>query len=112
MIKIIVLLPAREGVSQEAFKTHWKDVHGPLALAAPGSKYMKRYVHNYPIAGLSPDNGFAGVVECWFEDEEQMRLCTDNDHYRNVIVPDEERFIDWSRAIRFVVEENVVLDQI
>lgn len=110
MIKVIALLPARTGLSQQEFIDHWKHVHGPLARRAPGAKYMRRYVHNYPIEGISPDNGFAGVVECWFESLDEMNACVDNDFYREVIAPDEERFIDWSRAVRFIVEENVVID--
>ena len=112
MIKVIALLKAKSGISQEEFIEYWKNVHGRVAEQGPGfQKYMQRYVHNYPIKGVSPENGYAGVVECWFNSVEDMQKCTDNDYYRDIIYPDEEKFIDWSNPIAFIVEENTFYDR-
>jgi len=112
MIKIIVLLKRRPDLSQEDFIAYWRDVHSGVAASGPGfKKHMGRYVQNYPIPGLSPENEFAGVVECWFDSYDDMIACTDNAYYRSVIREDEGKFIDWSNVVRFVVEENVVFDK-
>lgn len=112
MIKIIVLLKRRAELSQAEFIAYWRDVHSRVASESPGFKaHMGRYVQNYPIAGLSPENEFSGVVECWFDTREDMMRCTDNYYYKSIVRDDEEKFIDWSSVLHFVVEENVVYDR-
>jgi uncharacterized protein (TIGR02118 family) len=52
---------------------HWRTVHGPLALAAPG---IDRYVQNHAVAALGdgdPQLRFAGFSECWFANAD---VCT------------------------------------
>jgi uncharacterized protein (TIGR02118 family) len=47
MMKHISVLYRREGVSVEAFQTHWRDKHGPAYVAPP--PMQKRYVQTHPL---------------------------------------------------------------
>jgi len=38
------LLTRRAGLAPEAFRRHWRDVHGPLAARLPG---LERYLQNH-----------------------------------------------------------------
>lgn len=75
MIKRISLLTRRDEWSEEDFRRHWLEVHGPLAQKVPG---MRRYVQNHIVdrSGhpLLPSSGgrVDGVAELWFDDREAM----------------------------------------
>jgi uncharacterized protein (TIGR02118 family) len=47
MLKSVSAIYRREGISVEAFQTHWRDEHGP-AFAAPPLRYF-RYVQTHPL---------------------------------------------------------------
>lgn len=123
MVKYIVLLKRKEGLSREDFARHWHDVHGrQLALAQPGLRYIRRYVQNHAFAdrddvpthlGLATrHDSFDGVTEVWFDSVEDVRRLADENRvfYRDVLAPDEERFLDRDRCATFVCVERVVVD--
>ena len=106
MIKAMSLIRRKPGLSREEFARHYEEVHVPLAL-----KHFpfKRYVRNY-VAG--PDDaaepGFDCITEVWFETMEDCQAAAEfsaSDAY-SVIAEDEERFMDRSRIVAFLVEEN------
>jgi uncharacterized protein (TIGR02118 family) len=58
----------RADVDAADARHHWRTVHGPLALEAPG---IDRYVQNHAVAALPRGElRFAGFSECWFADAE------------------------------------------
>ena len=76
MIKIVSLLTRKDGLTHEEFVTHWRDIHGPLALSVPG---IRRYVQSHiqatrtradiPEAEVAID----GIAELWYDDEASLR---------------------------------------
>jgi uncharacterized protein (TIGR02118 family) len=66
MLKVIVLLRRREGLSREEFERYWRERHLPLVARIPG---LRRLVLNrvLPDPGGSPPS-FDAVVEDWFDD--------------------------------------------
>jgi uncharacterized protein (TIGR02118 family) len=48
MIKVMVMVKRKPGISREEFYKYWKEVHGPLmARHIPG---LRKYVQNHYIA--------------------------------------------------------------
>ena len=76
MITRMGLLRKRPGMSDEAFRDHWRVSHGPLAAQLPG---LRRYHQNRVIdreqRAISYTRGgfeFDGFSELWFDDLPSM----------------------------------------
>jgi uncharacterized protein (TIGR02118 family) len=66
MLKFIVVIYRRPGLTQGDFRRHLQDVHGPLAKALPG---LRKYVQNYVCADPKRrPSGWDAVVELYFDD--------------------------------------------
>ena len=63
MLKVLVFLKKRDGVSGEEFRAHWGGPHGAIALRMPG---LRKYVQNHALADGSAHDG---VAEMWFDDQ-------------------------------------------
>jgi len=113
MIKSIGLIKRKPGLSREEFVRHYEEVHAPLA-----SKHLpfKRYVRNYitfqtvyepRVAVEEPE--FDCITEVWFETDQDVEAVVNflASEAGKVIRDDEERFMDRSKIIGFVVEEKV-----
>ena len=61
MVKVLVVLQKKEGMTRAEFRRYWRDVHGPIGARMPG---VRRYVQNHVLADGAP---FDGVAEMWFE---------------------------------------------
>ncbi len=106
MIKAMSLVSRKHGLTREEFSRHYEEVHVPLALKHFA---FKKYVRNYVIK--SPDAEepeFDCITEVWFETMEDCQAAAEfsvSEAYE-VIAEDEERFMDRSRIVAFLVEEN------
>jgi uncharacterized protein (TIGR02118 family) len=68
--KVCWVAKFRSDIDAGDARHHWRTVHGPLALEAPG---IDRYVQNHAVAALGSGDvelQFAGFSECWFADAE------------------------------------------
>jgi hypothetical protein len=95
--------------SREEWIRYWIEVHGPLAYGIPEfARYYGRYVHNYvvPVAGL--DSPFDGIVEEWVESVDAFARCLAEPKYLELVAPDEQHFVDFSRSLVFLVEERTL----
>lgn len=107
MVKYIVMVKRKAGLTVEGFSKYWEEIHGPLAVKH--NRLMRRYVQNHPVK-LRGEPPVDGVVEIWFDDMEAVRAWADfyfSDEGK-VIRDDEERFIDRSTMVTFVAEEKVI----
>ena len=71
-VRTMYILGRKPGMSFEEFRTHWKDVHMPLAARVPGIvKYVRRLV---VPEGDEPDNeyGIDGFAALDYESVEAM----------------------------------------
>lgn len=66
MIKVLVAIHKKPGMSREEFVRYWREVHAPLAENMPG---VRRYVINpaIEVSGRS-EPPFDGLAELWFDD--------------------------------------------
>lgn len=102
MLKLIVLLKRKRGITHEQFREHWETVHGPLVRRlTPG---ILRYVQNHPE---EPADGIDGVAELWFADREGFEECRrfGTSLAAEPIHDDEDLFLDRS-AMRFMVVDE------
>jgi len=108
MIKVMILIKRKAGISREEFIDHYENVHVPLGLKYfPMIKgYMRNYVVN-PPGVAEPD--FDCITEEWFENMEEHLAAVDfwRSEAAQVVRDDEDRFMDSSKTAFFVVEEKI-----
>jgi len=109
MVKIIVMLKRKSGITMEEFSKYWYEEHGPLVLTImPG---VKKYIQNHTVrltGGEEPR--FDGVVELWFDDLESSHKMSDwyfGDEGK-VLRDDEEKFMDRSKMVGLITDERVI----
>ncbi len=105
MVKLISLVYRKKGLSDSEFYGYWREKHGPLVASL--IPFARRYVQNHPIewTGLTYDAD--GIVEMWFDDDDQLGSYLE---WRTTVEAtelkeDEDRFQDFKKTRRFVVRE-------
>lgn len=74
MIKYLALLRKKPDWTDEAFRDHWKQTHGPLVAQLPGLvKYVQYHVHSQVAAAEQVDDPIQGIAEMWFESEAALK---------------------------------------
>jgi uncharacterized protein (TIGR02118 family) len=113
MIKLIVAVRRREGMSPEDFQSHWRDRHAALVKNNPAtSRYVRKYVQCHTMLSeyAAGEVAFDGTAELWFNSvADKDAFFSDPDYLRDVN-PDEERFADMAKTVFFVTEEEWVLE--
>jgi uncharacterized protein (TIGR02118 family) len=113
MIKVIVMVKRKSGLSIEEFSQYWYEKHAPLALRMTLAHLRpKRYVHNYSVhPGGVEEPAFDGIAELYFDDMET--LLKSNEWYLGdegkVLRDDEEKFVDTTTRVASLVEERVIV---
>jgi uncharacterized protein (TIGR02118 family) len=109
MLKFMVVLYRRQDLSQEQFRRHLREIHGPLASKLPG---LKRYVQNYVGDDARRQHpGWDAIVELYFDDRETMEKAWDSPEGA-ASDADLPLFADLTRTKWCVVEEVMVLARI
>ena len=96
MVKAMIFLKRRDGLSLDEFRLWWLDVHRPLAEKLPG---LRRHAFN-----LLADGPCDAVVEQWFDSEDAMRSSYDTAAGRAVFADSQAHVRDRERVL---VEEHV-----
>jgi uncharacterized protein (TIGR02118 family) len=105
MIKVIVLLPRRDGMSQEDFARYTRDQHLPLVTKLPG---LRRLVFNHVLPDAnSPPPAYDAVAEDWFDDLAAMGAAFASPQGQAVIA-DAGNFLDMARLQVLAVEEEEI----
>jgi uncharacterized protein (TIGR02118 family) len=112
MVKLIVAIKRKQGMSPKDFHDHWGAQHATLVKSCPASRrYIRKYVQCHTLeeeysAGEPP---FDGTAELWFESAaEKERFFSDPDYLAQV-KPDEARFSDMSRTLFFLTEYKPII---
>jgi uncharacterized protein (TIGR02118 family) len=106
--KMIAFLHRRDDLTQEAFSQHWRENHGPLAVARqPG---FWRYVQNHlvaPLTDASPDwDGFGEIHYRTVDDA--LTRSYDSEEAQQLIWEDVARFLAYDRSPTLTTHEWVV----
>ncbi|RYD27290.1 MAG: EthD family reductase [Lysobacteraceae bacterium] len=111
MIKMIITIKRRDGMTHDEFVRYQRDVHRPLLMSIPeASRYIRRFVVSYPV--LAPDYSgpdYDCVVEGWFDSMEDMNALYFSENFLTKVDPDHENFMDLSSYGRIVATEEVVI---
>lgn len=127
MIKFVYCIRKRADLTNEEFRSFWKDRHGPfirdLAKMLRAKKYIQSHTLDTPInqeiissRGLdSPP--YDGVTEIWWESMEDFLAAVGTpegqeaaQQYISGSDVAEIHFIDFSQSRAFLTEEHVVFD--
>lgn len=65
MLKFMVVLYKRPDLTQEEFRRHLQQIHGPLAKALPG---VRKYIQNFVCADPKRTPGWEAIIELYFDD--------------------------------------------
>ena len=111
MVKMIITIKRRDGMTHEEFKRYQRQVHRPLLMSIPeAERYIRRFVVSYPIQAADysgPD--YDCVVEAWFDSIADMNALYFSDNFLAKVDPDHANFMNLSAYGRIVAEEDVVL---
>lgn len=112
MIKMVITLKRREGMTHDEFTHYQKNIHRPLLMSIPETKqYLRRFVVSYPVpAPRYPAPEYDSVVEAWFDTMADLEALFFSENFLTIVDPDHENFIDLSAFGRIISEEDVVID--
>jgi len=110
MIKRIILLKRKPGLSPEQFRKQYEEVHVPLALNLLPT--VRKFVRNYvittnaiPTSNEEPE--FDCITEQWFDDMEayQAMMEAAAGDAGQALKHSGQVFVDGAAVVRFLVEE-------
>ncbi|MCA2217513.1 EthD domain-containing protein [Jidongwangia harbinensis] len=111
MIKFVYLINRLEGMTLEQFVDYHRTHHAPLFTSIPeAQQYVKRYTVSHPVpAGSYPTPAFDGLTEIWFDNWADHDAFFASSNYKELVNPDEAKFIDLSTIRTMVTDERVVV---
>ena len=124
MIKMVVEVYRKPGMSLEEFEDYWLNKHGPLVKKYGPAMGMKRYVqsHNVPseaIAEFRRSRGWAepceALAEVWWESEEAMLAAMsspEGQEASKILAEDEVKFCDMTRLTAFLSKEHEIYNDL
>jgi uncharacterized protein (TIGR02118 family) len=105
MIKLVVNLVCKDGMSIEEFATHWNEEHAPRASEIP---HMNRYT---TAVALDPDNSeYDGIAELYFDSPEDIDRAFESEAGQWAL-DDLENFTETDQNSQIVLEETVQVDE-
>ena len=108
MLKEMLLIKRKEGLSKEDFVKHYEEVHAPLIMKMCPS--VKKYTRNYVQHALTGgEPGFDCITEVWYEDAAGLKALAGlySSDEGKVIRDSEASFLDQSKLVAMLVDEKV-----
>jgi uncharacterized protein (TIGR02118 family) len=106
-VKNIEFVNRRPGMDLDAFRRHWREVHGPIAARIP---VLQRYEQNHLAASAyarDPNPPYDGLAITWFRSTADMKLGTATPEYAETRA-DEPRFLAEGHLPIIITREHVV----
>src|SRR5262245_5930727 len=116
MLKVMLFMKRKPGLTLEEFIDHYERVHVPLALTNARNlvHYERHYLHPgrfVPFGDELVEPDYDVVTELWYEDEAvfegQQELLRRHPEVLDDIVADEEQLFDRSKSRFAIVEDHV-----
>jgi len=113
MIKMVVFLKRRPGMSMEEFIEYYESHHrliGERVLKPHAVRYMRRYLNPVPnpSGGKPEESDYDVLMEAWYPDEASfeaaMKAISEPDNLK-IIEQDEARLFDRPKMRSFMVRE-------
>jgi uncharacterized protein (TIGR02118 family) len=112
MIKVIVVVKRKPGISREEFYKYWENVHGPLvAKHIPG---LRKYIQNHFIEVPGQEYEGDGIIETWYDDIAAWRKSMEFNKTKEAkpLGEDWAKIADMSPPKMWIVEEHVIKDEL
>jgi uncharacterized protein (TIGR02118 family) len=108
LIKGVWQFRRKPGMTLAAFRKHWIEVHGPIALKMTG---VGRYVQSHLIdeAYLYAEPRFDGIAQLWFPNAEAFAAAF-NSPAGKELLEDGHKFIETDTMRFFMAQEHVVVE--
>ncbi|SCW66206.1 conserved hypothetical protein [Sphingobium faniae] len=107
MVKLILLVKRKAGLTHEQFRAHYENTHAPLAWSVL-QPHLIRYTRNFltPLPG-QPEPPYDCVTEFWFPDHAAQNACFawTRSEEGQVLARDEENFMDRASMRTWIAEE-------
>ena len=106
MIKVVLLVRRKPGISREEFRRYYESRHAPLAASQLRS--CVRYVRNFVVEDVAGDPDFDCVTEFWYEADgpwSEARQHIASEAGRRTLADDEAEFMDRDSMRVVVVAE-------
>jgi hypothetical protein len=111
MVKLVAFLRRREGMTREEFYAHWEGTHGPLIRSTPElAHHIVRYEQHrrVPEPSWAGTEGYDGITIQWLESIDAFTAFCAEPAYAELILPDEERFLDRDSLVWMITDEPTV----
>jgi uncharacterized protein (TIGR02118 family) len=113
MIKVIVFITARPGISREAFRDYYETNHVPLVrrLLPTIGRYTRSYLQGPPMwRPDEPAPDFDVVTELWFANQadfDAFAATVRRPEISRQIAADEANFLDSTKTRLHLVDEHI-----
>ncbi len=114
MIKLVMPMKRRPGMSVAAFREYYEHRHrliGEKYLRGYASHYMRRYTRATPDRdGVLREPEYDVFLEIWYPDEQTMQACSEvlaTAAAQDEILADEEQLFDTRFMRSYTVEECI-----
>ena len=109
MVKYIICVARKAGMTHEEFSTYWRNHHGSVVKSVPEfTRHVRKYVQCHLVGKVVPlgaAGAYDGVAELWFDSVEELEAAFNEPRYLEIVRPDELKFADLTKSISFITEE-------
>jgi len=105
VVKIVMKVYAKEGMSRDEFVDHWLTKHAPLAKQKFGDK-LKKYVVSIVMSADGEEPGYQGTAELWFENMKTLQKIMSSPAFEQVMA-DSENFT--RKGTMVILEEHTIV---
>lgn len=112
MVKLIVMLKKKQGMSDADFRDYYETTHSQLVRFMPEAKrYMRRYLvplHNPVPTPEAPPADIDVITEVWFDDRASLDAAmarVSQPEISAIFAEDEVNLFDRSMIRNFLIEE-------
>jgi uncharacterized protein (TIGR02118 family) len=104
MVKQIFLVKKKPGLPFDEFKKYYLEHHVPLVIK--NMTGIRKYIINF-VLQRGKETPYDSIGEIYWDDIESIKEFAKSDTYKNIVVPDEEKFIDRASIIVNLTEETI-----
>lgn len=123
MLKLMMTVKRKDGISKEAFDRYWKDHHAALVRRYAPVLGIRAYVQTVPLDNLQAQGGLQqgrgsdpvavdGCAELWWDDLESHQALRQSEPGRaalRTLMEDEARFVDLARCQLWYGTERTII---
>jgi hypothetical protein len=117
MIRMIIMMKRKEGLSKEEFRQHYEESHSKLGMRFFGNNmhnYTRMYIMEDPGDGSGKVCPFDSITTVEFDDWDainEFNRIYELPHVKKIMNEDEDKFVDMENSCAMVVEVHKNTDE-